>query len=103
MAAGVTGLEPQVLLECADGRVRPDLLHRRLHRRLRLVAEADSFAWHGKRQALASDCRRYDDLVADGWTVLRFAWEQVVFDRAWVSRTSCVTAGSAEGCWTVRQ
>ena len=21
---------------------------------------------------------RYDNLVADGWTVLRFAWEQVI-------------------------
>ncbi len=46
--AGVLGLEPQVVLECVGGRVRPDLLHRRL----RLVAEADSFEWHGRRRAL---------------------------------------------------
>ncbi len=86
--AGVLGLEPQVVLECVGGRVRPDLLHRRL----RLMAEADSFEWHGRRRALADDCRRYDDLVADGWTVLRFAWEQVMFDRPWVSRTLRATA-----------
>jgi very-short-patch-repair endonuclease len=86
--AGVLGLEPQVVLECGDGRVRPDLLHRRL----RLVAEADSFEWHGRRRALEGDCRRYDDLVAEGWTVLRFAWEQVMFDRPWVSRTLRTTA-----------
>ena len=27
---------------------------------LRVAAEADSFEWHGKRPALASDCRRYN-------------------------------------------
>jgi hypothetical protein len=78
--AGLTGLLPQALLVGEDGSIRPDLLDPAL----RLVLEADSFEWHGKRAALASDCHRYDELVADGWTVLRFAWEQVMFERAWV-------------------
>jgi len=52
--------------------------------RLQIVLEADSFEWHGGRAALAADARRYDDLVAHGWMVLRFAWEQVMFEAEWV-------------------
>jgi very-short-patch-repair endonuclease len=43
------------------------------------VIEADSFEWHGKRSALASDCRRYNRFVVRGWLVLRFSWEDVMF------------------------
>ena len=46
--------------------------------------EADSFEWHGKRAKLRSDCRRYDELVVDGWIVLRFGWEDVMFEQEWV-------------------
>lgn len=53
------------------------------HRRIAL--EADSFEHHGHRSALHRDCRRYSDLVAAGWLVLRFSWEDVMFDRARVS------------------
>jgi hypothetical protein len=60
--------------------VRPDLVDEHL----RIVAEADSFEHHGSRTALAIDCARYDNLVADGWTVLRFAWEQVMYRPDWV-------------------
>ena len=60
--------------------VRPDLVDELL----RVVAEADSFEHHGSRKALAIDCARYDNLVADGWTVLRFAWEQVMYRPDWV-------------------
>ncbi|QVT81551.1 hypothetical protein ENKNEFLB_03961 [Nocardioides aquaticus] len=52
----------------------------------RIVLEADSFTWHGDRSALAFDCRRYDEMVAAGWTVLRFAYEHVMGDQAWVRR-----------------
>ncbi len=69
---GVTGLLPQRWVDVRSGRVRPDLVDERL----RMVAEADGFEWHGERASLAADCRRYDELVAEGWTVLRFAWEQ---------------------------
>lgn len=92
LQAGVRGLRPQVVLEVRSGKVRPDLVDRRL----RLVAEADSFAWHGQRSALASDCRRYDELVADRWTVLRFAWEQVMFDQEWVREVLRDTAAWLE-------
>lgn len=51
---------------------------------LHVILEADSFTWHGDRQALARDAKRYNLLVADGWLVLRFAWEDVMFDPAYV-------------------
>ncbi len=52
---------------------------------LRIVLEADSFEFHGKRSALRRDCTRYDELVARGWLVLRFTWEQVMFEAEWVA------------------
>ncbi|MEO7058617.1 MAG: DUF559 domain-containing protein, partial [Lapillicoccus sp.] len=51
---------------------------------LRIVAEADSFEFHGERQQLDHDCERYDELVVDGWVVLRFSWKQVMKRPAWV-------------------
>jgi len=82
-------LVPQVEIRGTGLRlVRPDLVDEIL----RIVAEADSFEHHGSRRALAIDCARYDNLVADGWTVLRFAWEQVMFRPEWVrSALSAVT------------
>ena len=72
-------LEPQVVL-AESPTLRPDLVDR--HRRL--VVEADSFAWHGSRGALRRDCRRYNRLVTLGFVVLRFAWEDVMHDPAYV-------------------
>lgn len=70
---------PQVPLRGVVGGVayfaRPDLVDEVR----RVVAEADSFEWHGSRSALRADCRRYNDLALDGWLVLRFAWEDVMF------------------------
>lgn len=83
IAMEVPGLsvEPQVRIRGAlDLDVRPDLVDRRR----RIVLEADSFEWHGDRAALRRDARRYDMLVANGWTVLRFAWEDVMHDPDWV-------------------
>jgi very-short-patch-repair endonuclease len=73
-------VEPQALITSTTPWCRPDLVDRDL----RIVVEADSFAWHGDRAALARDARRYNLLVADGWIVLRFAWEDVMFDPAYV-------------------
>ncbi|MGH8774456.1 MAG: DUF559 domain-containing protein [Jiangellaceae bacterium] len=53
----------------------------------RIVLEADSFLWHGQRDALERDCRRYNDLVVAGYLVLRFAWEHVLGDPEWVVAT----------------
>lgn len=55
-------------------RTRPDLLDEDL----RIVIEADSFAWHGTRAALRRDAHRYNEMVREGWIVLRFTWEDVM-------------------------
>lgn len=52
---------------------------------LQIVLEADSFEFHAERRAFDRDCRRYDELTARGWLVLRFSWEQVMFEPAWVA------------------
>lgn len=82
IALTVPGLnvEPQRLITSVRPQVRPDLVDLDL----RIVIEADSFQWHGDRAALRRDARRYDLLVVDGWIVLRFSWEDVMFDPEWV-------------------
>jgi len=83
-------LVPQVEIRMPGRRrMRPDLVDKRL----KLVVEADSFEHHGSRKALVLDCARYDNLVADGWTVLRFAWEQVMYEPAWVRSTLLAVTG----------
>lgn len=83
---GITSFVPQVTVVAGDhGPVRPDLLDVRR----RIALEADSFAWHGSRAALARDCRRYNALVLGGFLVLRFSWEQVVGDPASAGRAVC--------------
>lgn len=67
-------VRPQVTIVDGDFRARADLVDPRL----RIVCEADSFAWHGSRSALASDARRYNRMVVGGWIVLRFTWEDVM-------------------------
>jgi very-short-patch-repair endonuclease len=78
IALDVPGLKvrPQVWI----GDARPDLVDEDL----RIVIEADSFEWHGTRIALRRDAKRYNLLVVDGWHVLRFAWEDVMFDQDYV-------------------
>ncbi len=61
---------------------------------LAIVAEADSFEFHGQRAALDRDCRRYNGLATRGWLVLRFSWEQVMFDAAGVAQV--LTAAVAQ-------
>jgi len=68
-------VEPQVPIGGATFLGRPDLADVGL----RIVLEADSFEWHGDRQALRNDARRYNGFAAAGWLVLRFTWEDVMF------------------------
>jgi len=83
-------LVPQVRISESGLVVRPDLVDEGL----RIVAEADSFEWHGQRKALVADCARYCNLVCRGWIVLRFAWEQVMFAPQWVTR--CLLAATEQ-------
>lgn len=79
IARRVSGIRvrPQVPLYAPDGEFlgRPDLVDEERQ----IVLEADSFEWHGSRAALRRDCRRYNALVVNGWLVLRFTWEDVMF------------------------
>ena len=52
--------------------------------RLRIVIEAEGFEHHGTRAALKRDCRRYTGLGARGWVVLRFTWDEVMFEPDYV-------------------
>jgi very-short-patch-repair endonuclease len=67
-------MSPQVRLDLGTDGVRPDLVDVRR----RLVVEAESFEWHGSRERYRRDVERYTLMVANGWTVLRFTWEQVM-------------------------
>jgi very-short-patch-repair endonuclease len=71
---------PQVVLRRRPQVIRPDLVDR--HHRL--VIEAESLAHHASRADLRRDAIRYTWLAVDGWWVLRFTWEQVMFDPGYV-------------------
>ncbi len=45
--------------------------------RLRLAIEVDGFEFHSSPEAFQRDRTRQNDLVALGWTVLRFTWSDV--------------------------
>ena len=94
IALDVPGLDmrPQVTITDGDFAVRPDLVDVRL----RIVGEADSFGWHGGRAALASDARRYNMLVINGWIVLRFCYEDVMFHPEQVRRVLVAAVALAE-------
>jgi very-short-patch-repair endonuclease len=79
----IDGFEPQVLVSTGAFRARVDLGHRQAQ----VALEADSFEFHGSRRDFAADCRRYDELVAAGWLVLRITYEQVLGDPGWVFAT----------------
>ena len=51
---------------------------------LRLAVEADGFEHHGTRQGLRKDCRRHTELAVFGCSSLRFAFEDVMGEQAWV-------------------
>ena len=85
-------MRPQVRIDDGAFIVRPDLVDEGL----RLVLEADSFEWHGKRSALAEDTRRYNMLVVAGWIVLRFCFEDVMYDPESVRETLVQSVALAE-------
>jgi hypothetical protein len=81
-AAPTIAWVPQLVLPVAGRQLHPDVACSDL----RIALEADSFEFHGERRALVADCWRYDELTVAGWLVLRFAWEQVMFEYDWVVR-----------------
>jgi very-short-patch-repair endonuclease len=90
--AGIIGFEPQVVVRDGNFSARIDLANVALM----IALEADSFAHHGTRVALTRDCRRQVGLTVRGWRLLRFSWEDVMFDPAWVvDAIRAAIAGSA--------
>jgi very-short-patch-repair endonuclease len=91
----VPGLHVRPQRHISTGRLdaRPDLVDADL----RVALEADSFAWHGGRAALARDARRYNLLVVGGWVVLRFSWEDVMFDPDHVREVLVAVVALVEG------
>ena len=77
--AGIV-VEPQAAVDLGTGTIHPDLVCRAL----RVALEADSWSFHTSRKAHRRDCARYNLLVVHGWRVLRFTWEQVMHDQAYV-------------------
>ncbi|GAB7002644.1 hypothetical protein JCM18899A_01150 [Nocardioides sp. AN3] len=64
-----------------------------------IVIEAESWEFHGKRQAdFERDCERYTLLTLDGWLVLRFTWRQVIHRPAWVMARMADAAAAAARC-----
>lgn len=61
-----------------------------------LVIECDSFEWHAERAGFRKDVRRYTLLTAEGWTVLRFIWEDVMHRPGWVRDVLIRTLDVAE-------
>ena len=94
IALDVPGLavSPQVTIREPDIVVRPDLVDVLL----RIVAEADSFEWHGGRAQLSADARRYDLLAVNGWLVLRFSYEHVMTQPDFVRRVLVAAVALAE-------
>jgi very-short-patch-repair endonuclease len=71
---------PQVPVTTGGIEIHPDVVD--VDRRI--VLEADSWEFHATKDAFQRDCWRYTSLTADGWTVLRFTWWQVMEQPDWV-------------------
>jgi len=94
IALDVRGLtvEAQAVISESGYTCRPDLVDRSR----RIVIEADSFEFHSTRKALRRDIERYNNLVVRGWTVLRFAWEHVMFEPDYVRACLVAVTGGPE-------
>jgi very-short-patch-repair endonuclease len=74
--AGIEGFVPQIAVRDSEFSALVDLGHPTL----RIALEAEGFEHHGTRQALVRDCRRHVALSVRGWTLLRFSWEDIMYD-----------------------
>lgn len=80
--AGVRGLQltPQVEIGGDGFESRTDLADERL----RIVVEADSYAFHGDRELFEKTQRRQVELAGRDWIVLPYGWSAVTGEAAWV-------------------
>jgi very-short-patch-repair endonuclease len=89
--AGIEGFEPQVAVRDKSFSARLDLGHRAAL----IGLEADGFEHHSTRSQLVKDCRRGVNLATRGWTVLRFSWEDVMYEKDWVIAAVTAMTGAA--------
>jgi very-short-patch-repair endonuclease len=76
-SAGITGFEPNYTTRLRDGRpVEIDIAF--VDRRIAI--ELDGYAFHSGASAFRGDLRRGNRLMADGWTVRRFSWDDLLGD-----------------------
>ncbi|GAA1713944.1 hypothetical protein GCM10009745_72640 [Kribbella yunnanensis] len=97
--AGIDGFVPQVLVQSDGFSARIDLGNRLL----RLGLEADGFEHHSTRSALVRDCRRQVNLTIRGWRILRFSWEDILYDGEWVVDVVRQAAGLPSPTNSLRQ
>jgi hypothetical protein len=85
-------LESRGRLRCVDANLKPDALQAELHgpdgrfigrvdmlwSSRRLVAEADGAQFHDQPDALFRDRARQNELIAAGYAVVRFTWEDTL-------------------------
>jgi very-short-patch-repair endonuclease len=71
--AGVTGWTPNHAVVIRGRTFRIDVAFRAR----KIAIEIDGFAYHSDRSRYQQDRSRQNLLVLDGWTVLRFTWEDV--------------------------
>lgn len=75
--AEITGFKPNLTVRLSDGEYAEiDIAFADR----RVAIELDGFAYHSGADAFRSDLRRGNWLMADGWTVRRFTWDDVVGD-----------------------
>ena len=85
------GLPPAVFQHpVPEARARLDFAYPEL----RLGIEVDGYEVHGTPRAMTADHERHNRLVAAGWTVLRFTWEQVVRRPAEVAKAVRAALGT---------
>lgn len=53
---------------------------------LKLAVEVDGWAVHGTPTGLRNDLHRQNELIAQGWTLLRFTWDDVCHRPEWVAQ-----------------
>jgi very-short-patch-repair endonuclease len=74
-------LVPQAPIRSGGRVIHPDLSDAQL----RIAVEGDSHEFHTNRRQIDIDCERYDELLLDGWLVLRFSHRQAMDRQSWVA------------------
>ena len=72
--AGITGWTVNDPIALPDGTTTPGDL---VFRERRVLVEVDGWAWHHTPDRFQRDRYRQNQLVATGWTVLRFTWSDL--------------------------